>query len=123
MGTTSLVIVAVSAFTSHSGRIDWFVTLSGLFGVIAWIAYFRMGLAWMDNVRLGWIWPSTGTIAALLALNGGGASFLSHEYSPKLMLGPATFTFPAILLAVWMVFFHFRRKRNPPPDPQARHSA
>lgn len=120
MATASLVLVAMFALISHSGRIDWFVTLSGLFGAIAWIAYFRMGLAWIDDVRLGWTWPSIGTIAAVLALNGGGTLFLTEEYSPKLMLGPVAFTSPAIFAAIWMVFYHFRRQHNLPVDEDAQ---
>lgn len=114
--SSAMQLMAAIEKIISTGSIDWFLTLSGSVGAFAWIAYFRMGIAWIREVRLGWLWPSLGTIAGVLALNGGGAAFFHEGYSPWIMFALALYTFPAIILAIWMAGYHVRKDHNLPLD-------
>ena len=72
----------------------------------AWFSYFVMGMAWIRNEPAALLWPISGTLAGLLALNGGGSFFLSDHYSPAVMLIPAAFVSPAIIMSLWLVIYH-----------------
>jgi hypothetical protein len=77
--------------------------------VYAWIAYFAMGFAWIGRQPISRVWPTTGTLAALLALNGGGSAFtLGKAYSPSIVLLHAAFVMPAVLMAAWMTITQTR---------------
>jgi hypothetical protein len=76
--------------------------------VFALIAYFRMGIAWGQDRRLGLFWPGFGTIAAVSTLAGVGMNLdgvAAHLGLARLGL---VVTGPAILLSIWMVIFHAR---------------
>ncbi|HEY0848026.1 MAG TPA: hypothetical protein VGE12_21855, partial [Noviherbaspirillum sp.] len=66
---------------------------------------------------------SLGSIAGVLALNGGGAAFFQEGYSPWIMFALALYTFPAIILAAWMVGYHVGKDHNLPPDVDAMRSS
>lgn len=85
--------------------------------VYAWIAYFAMGSAWIAREAISRVWPTTGTLAALLALNGGGSAFvMGKAYSPIIMLLQAAPVMPAVLMAAWMTITYLRpAKATPQP--------
>jgi hypothetical protein len=78
--------------------------------IFALIAYFRMGIAWIERRRLGLFWPIFGTMAAVLTLCGAGITINGDVW---LHLGlikiGGIMTAPAIALAIWMALFHVRR--------------
>ncbi|WP_199098891.1 hypothetical protein [Dyella sp. ASV21] len=79
----------------------------------ALIAYFRMGIAWALDRRLGLFWPVFGTVAATLTLAGVGMN-LNGVMGPDFGLARLgmVVTAPAILLSIWMVVFHARRAKR-----------
>jgi len=91
-----------------------------LTSILAWIAYFRMGNAWINNKRLGVLWPTIGTFVAMLALNGGGVWFFSSTYKPEFILVPLFFVSPAVLMSIWLVQYHIKGKHNKMPNKQVK---
>lgn len=81
-----------------------------LCSIYAWVAYFVIGHAWIYQRRISLIWVGSGTVAGLLALNGGGAFFFADNYSPKAMVVPALSVLPALLFVAWACLYQLRSK-------------
>jgi len=101
----------LSHHESLDSALGFFVYIAML--VFALIAYFRMGIAWVQGKRLGFLWPIFGTITAISTLcglgldwNGGVAPHLALFRLGLLVTGPA------VVLSTWMVAFHSRRAKR-----------
>ena len=81
--------------------------------VFALLAYFRMGIAWLQDKRLGFLWPVLGTIAALSTLCGAGLA-VNGGVGPHLGLLRLSLivTGPAVALSAWMFAFHSKRAKE-----------
>jgi hypothetical protein len=99
---------------------SWWVGLLALLSSIyAWTVYIAMGAAWIARETIPRMWTITGTLAALLALNGGGSAFvLGKRYSPVIMLLHAAPVMPAIFMATWMTIFQLRSTKAHTPTTQ-----
>lgn len=81
----------------------------------AWFAYFKMGANWVLRRHLGIFWPVSGTLAGLFALSGIGWDLDDRIATHiRLMEMGSIVALPAILLALWMVFFHMGRAEKLP---------
>ncbi len=78
----------------------------------AWIAYFAIGVNWVEGRQIGKRWLFSGTLAAVLALNAGGSFLFMKDYSPSIMLIPALLVSPAILVTIWGMAFQLRFAGN-----------
>lgn len=67
----------------------------GVFMGFAWLAWFVMAIAWVLEKRLHRFWPVSGTIAGCLSIVSTFGFGLA-------------FTFPAVLMAAYLVAFHLR---------------
>ena len=98
------------------------VTVGSLFYaamlISALLAYFRMGIAWVQDRRLGSssYWPVFGTAAAISTLYGVGLPLGSIESHLTLPLMGLALTFPAIVLATWLAVFHSKRTKPNPTE-------
>jgi hypothetical protein len=98
-GVMATVGSLIELVTKGGGQHIYTVLAVGLAGSYAWIAYFVMGINWINNRRLGEFWPLSGTVAGVIALSPIPAG--------------ALFVLPAIVLAIYMVIFHTSKTDSP----------
>jgi hypothetical protein len=98
-GVMATVGSLIELVTKGGGRHLYTVLAVGLAGSYAWIAYFVMGINWINNRRLGEFWPVSGTVAGVIALSPIPAG--------------ALFVLPAVALAGYMVIFHTSKSDSP----------
>jgi len=73
-----------------------------LVSTAAWVAYFKMAYAWVEDVVVPPQWPVTGFLLGILSMNFGGVGGSWVPYA-------GLFVLPAFLLALWVSVYHLRR--------------
>ncbi len=113
---------ALEIFALLTQKKDWPWGVSQLVAsVFAWSAYFAMGDAWTSRGRMRRGRLIAGTIAALVALSGGGAFLFEPTDSmgtskwlviALALMMHAAYVLPAVLLAIWMLVSLTRAERR-----------
>ena len=71
----------------------------------AWIVFFKITYAWVENKVVPPRWPVTGFFLGMLSMNAGGMGGSWVPYA-------GVFVLPAFLLAVWVSVHHLKRWRR-----------
>ena len=88
----------------------------------AWLCHGVMSIGWVLDRKVKWVWPVTGTLAAVFSLCWApSADYFYFKQGAPLNLGPfvdsflffGMFVAPCILLGVFLIWFHLKSSRKP----------
>ena len=127
----SRMIAVLLAYALSAGGLLWMVVLIveelrkpkvtnviTLVWLTAWIVHAVMSVAWVRGIRLSRIWPKVGLTAGIgsflvwpvLALKGPSVlgPQIAAASAGMLMAVQAVLVAPCLLLAIWLVRFHWK---------------